>query len=151
MTRCTTGHESCGWAKRSHWRHAAALAERFPLAQVDPNVLYVCDERVYSEIASARRRDPSAEWAPHWDYGAYVDVRDVAGAVERALRRPRSGHSRVLLSAQDAWTSAPSRDVARRLLPGVPRRGDLAHGCESRRALVDARGARHGGISQRIS
>ena len=33
--RCTT-----------HWRHAAALAERFPAAEVDPNVLYLCGGRV---------------------------------------------------------------------------------------------------------
>jgi transcriptional regulator GlxA family with amidase domain len=44
--RCTT-----------HWRHSDELAERFPLAQVDPNVLYVCDERVYTSAGTAAGLD----------------------------------------------------------------------------------------------
>jgi len=44
--RCTT-----------HWRHAAALAERFPAAEVDPNVLYVCDGRVYTSAGTAAGLD----------------------------------------------------------------------------------------------
>ena len=44
--RCTT-----------HWRHAAALAEAFPLAIIDPNVLYVCDERVYTSAGTAAGLD----------------------------------------------------------------------------------------------
>jgi transcriptional regulator GlxA family with amidase domain len=44
--RCTT-----------HWRHAAELARQFPKAQVDPNVLYVCDERVYTSAGTAAGLD----------------------------------------------------------------------------------------------
>jgi transcriptional regulator GlxA family with amidase domain len=44
--RCTT-----------HWRHAAALAARFPGARVDPNVLYVCDGRVYTSAGTAAGLD----------------------------------------------------------------------------------------------
>jgi transcriptional regulator GlxA family with amidase domain len=44
--RCTT-----------HWRHAAALQLQFPAAEVDPNVLYVCDERVYTSAGTAAGLD----------------------------------------------------------------------------------------------
>ena len=44
--RCTT-----------HWLHAAALAARFPAAEVDPNVLYVCDGRVYTSAGTAAGLD----------------------------------------------------------------------------------------------
>jgi transcriptional regulator GlxA family with amidase domain len=44
--RCTT-----------HWRHSALLAETFPLAEVDPNVLYVCDGRVYTSAGTAAGLD----------------------------------------------------------------------------------------------
>ncbi|MBY6367890.1 GlxA family transcriptional regulator [Rhodococcoides corynebacterioides] len=40
--RCTT-----------HWRHAAQLAERFPAATVDSNVLYVQDDNVYTSAGTA--------------------------------------------------------------------------------------------------
>ncbi|MDQ2835903.1 MAG: helix-turn-helix domain-containing protein [Actinomycetota bacterium] len=82
--RCTT-----------HWRHTSALAERFPLADVDPNVLYVCDGRVYTSAGTAAgldlclhlmRNEHGAEVAntvarrmvvpPHRDGGQaqYIDV-----------------------------------------------------------------------------
>lgn len=40
--RCTT-----------HWRYASELAERFPLAQVDPNVLYVEDGPIITSAGTA--------------------------------------------------------------------------------------------------
>ncbi|HEV2885750.1 MAG TPA: helix-turn-helix domain-containing protein [Jatrophihabitans sp.] len=44
--RCTT-----------HWLHTAELAARFPAAEVDPNVLYVCDDRVYTSAGTAAGLD----------------------------------------------------------------------------------------------
>src|SRR5919107_2014049 len=44
--RCTT-----------HWLHADELATRFPAAEVDPNVLYVCDGRVYTSAGTAAGLD----------------------------------------------------------------------------------------------
>jgi UDP-glucose 4-epimerase len=118
------------------------MCEAFTSATGVPTVclrpVMVCDERIYDMIAGARARGPSAEWDPVWEYGAYVDVRDVASAVECALGRPLDGHHRLLLSAPDAWTSAPSRDMARRLLPDVPWRGGPEYETEPYRSLVDA-------------
>jgi transcriptional regulator GlxA family with amidase domain len=44
--RCTT-----------HWRYADELARRFPLAQVDPNVLFVCDGPVLTSAGTASGLD----------------------------------------------------------------------------------------------
>jgi transcriptional regulator GlxA family with amidase domain len=44
--RCTT-----------HWRYAADLAARFPRAQVDPNVLFVCDGPVLTSAGTAAGLD----------------------------------------------------------------------------------------------
>jgi nucleoside-diphosphate-sugar epimerase len=97
----------------------------------------VCDSPRYAAVSSARQQDPSAEWQPFWEYGAYIDVRDVATAVECALARAVNGHHRLLLTALDAWTSAPSREMARRLLPQVPWRGGHEYEAEPTRSLVD--------------
>ena len=74
--RCTT-----------HWRHAAALAERFPKADVDPNVLYVCDGRVYTSAGTAAGLDLCLHLM-RTEHGA-----EVANAVARRMVVPphRSG------------------------------------------------------------
>ena len=69
--RCTT-----------HWRHAAALAERFPLAEVDPNVLYVCDGRVFTSAGTAAGLDLCLH-VMRTEHGA-----EVANAVARRMVVP---------------------------------------------------------------
>jgi hypothetical protein len=59
---------------------------------------------------AAARRDTLA-----WEYGQFVDVRDVAGAVQRAPDVPVGGHHRVLLCA------AGARPAATRGLTGISR------------------------------
>jgi transcriptional regulator GlxA family with amidase domain len=61
----------------THWRHAAALQERFPRALVDPDVLYVDDGEVLTSAGSAAAID----------LGLYI-VRQAEGvAVANAIAR----------------------------------------------------------------
>lgn len=69
--RCTT-----------HWRHAAELARRFPAAEVDPNVLYVCDGRVYTSAGTAAGLDLCLH-VMRTEHGA-----EVANAVARRMVVP---------------------------------------------------------------
>jgi transcriptional regulator GlxA family with amidase domain len=41
----------------THWRYAAELAERYPSARVDPNVLFVCDGPVLTSAGTASGLD----------------------------------------------------------------------------------------------
>jgi nucleoside-diphosphate-sugar epimerase len=77
----------------------------------------------HAQYVAARAADPAAEWTPFWEYGAYIDVRDVAGAVLAALRHPGPGHLTALITADDTSSPVPVRDLARRLLPEIPWRG----------------------------
>lgn len=85
--------------------------------------VHVWSRRHYEEATRCRQENPASEYEPYWEFGAFVDVRDVAGAVLAALRRPESGHARVTLCAPDISATAPSREMARRLCPDVPWRG----------------------------
>ena len=71
----------------AHWRHAAALAARYPAAEVDPNVLYVCDGRVYTSAGTAAGLDLCLH-VMRTEHGA-----GVANAVARRMVMPahRSG------------------------------------------------------------
>ena len=58
-----------------------------------------------------------------WEYGAWIDARDVAGAVYAALRRSELTHLTALIVADGVTSPIPPRELARRLLPDVPWRG----------------------------
>jgi UDP-glucose 4-epimerase len=77
----------------------------------------------HARFAAARAADPAAEWTPYWEYGAFIDVRDVALAVLAALRCADPGHVTALICADDVTSPVPVLELARRLLPGVPWRG----------------------------
>jgi UDP-glucose 4-epimerase len=77
----------------------------------------------HARMAALRVADPSAEWIPFWEYGAYIDARDVAFAALAALRHPDPGHLAALIAAEDSTSPVPPRELARRLLPDVPWRG----------------------------
>jgi len=121
------------------------LCERFTAGTGVPTValrpVWVWDPGMYGRIAERWRADPAAEWTPFWELGAFVDVRDVAAAVERALTVPLAGHHRALLAAADIAASRPSLDSAARLAPGVPVRDPGAYGDDPWRALTDCSAA----------
>jgi nucleoside-diphosphate-sugar epimerase len=77
----------------------------------------------HARFAAARAADPAAEWTPYWEYGAFIDVRDVAFAVLAALRCADPGHLTALICADDVTSPVPVYELARRLLPDVPWRG----------------------------
>jgi len=98
-------------------------------------------EADYAEVAARRRADPRREWEPFWEYGAFVDVRDVAGAVDRALTVPLAGHHRMLLCAADISATAPSLELAARLAPGVPVTDPARYLADPWAALIDCSAA----------
>jgi nucleoside-diphosphate-sugar epimerase len=97
----------------------------------------VWDDDDYRRVETRRAADPDAEWTPYWEYGAFVDVRDVARACVAALECPDPGHERLLLCAPDIAASAPGRELAARVLPDVPWRGGPEYDADPWRALVD--------------
>jgi nucleoside-diphosphate-sugar epimerase len=83
----------------------------------------ICGPARRAKLEAERAADPAMEWTPYWEYGAWIDVRDVAGAVIAALRRPDLGHLTALIIADDVTSPIPPRELAKRLLPDVPWRG----------------------------
>jgi nucleoside-diphosphate-sugar epimerase len=84
---------------------------------------WVCDAAMKQREMARRDADPAAEWTPFWEYGAWIDVRDLADAVIAALRCPDPGHATALVIAGDMASPASARAMARRLLPDTPWQG----------------------------
>ena len=66
----------------THWRHADALAQRYPLVKVDSHVLYVDDGDILTSAGSAASIDLSLHIVRQ-DFGA-----EIANAVARAVVVP---------------------------------------------------------------
>jgi UDP-glucose 4-epimerase len=105
-------------------RLAEDLCEGFTRRTEIPTValrpVAVWDEAAYSGVRDRWGAQPRSEWEPYWEYGAFVDVRDVAVAVGQALTVPLAGHHRVVLCAPDIAATVPSLELAGRLAPRVP-------------------------------
>jgi AraC family transcriptional activator FtrA len=55
----------------THWRHAAKLAARYPAVHVEPSVLYVQDDRIYTAAGSAAGIDLGLHMVRQ-DYGSAI-------------------------------------------------------------------------------
>lgn len=102
---------------------------------------WVWDQGMYQRIEAQRQADPASEWTPTWEYGQFVDVRDVAHAVQRAIDVPLTGHHRLLLCAADSAATGPSLVMARRFAPAVPVRDADRFRSDPRRSLFDCSAA----------
>lgn len=130
-----------GLSKRLSEDLCEGFTRRTGIATLSLRPVAVWDAGIYARVQERRRATPESEWEPYWEYGAFVDVRDVATAVERALEIRLSGHHRALLCAPDISASAPSLEIAARLTPGVPVRDVQRYAADPWRALFDCSAA----------
>ena len=75
----------------------AGFTARTGIPSVALRPVWVWDPGQYQRIEARWRAEPRSEWEPFWEYGGFVDVRDVAGAVALALDVSLTGHHRVVL------------------------------------------------------
>lgn len=132
------------WSKLAGEELCAAFTRATAVPTVCIRAPGVFDAEVYEFIRVERARRPEFEWSPVWEYGAFIDARDLATAVGAGLLvESLSGHHRVIVCANDI-TSA--RDdgltLTQRLLPEVPIRRPDRYTVDRFTALVDNTGAK---------
>ena len=115
----------------------AAFTARTGMPSVAFRPVWVWAPEQYERIVERWAVRPESEWDPFWEFGGFVDVRDVVTAVELALTVQLTGHHRALLCAGDIAASQPSLRMAERLTPTVPVRDAARYQSEPWRALVD--------------
>jgi len=72
-----------------------------------------------------READPRFEWSPYWEYGAFIDGRDLARACVAALAARTSGCRCAFVASSHITTSGPtSRELTESLVPTAAWRGD---------------------------
>jgi UDP-glucose 4-epimerase len=115
----------------------AGFSGRSGIATICLRPVHVWQPEYYQQAELRWQADPASEWTPHWEFGAFVDARDVAAAVECALAAQIDGHVRAVLCADDVAASAPSLELAGRLTPDVPVHEPDRYRADPHRALVD--------------
>ena len=130
-----------GLSKRLGEDLCAGFTGRTGIATVCLRPVAVWDRARYGQVREQWRARPRSEWEPYWEYGAFVDVRDVAAAVGQALTVPLTGHHRVLLCAAGIAATAPSLDLAARLAPHVPVTDPGRYRADPWAALIDCTAA----------
>jgi len=126
-----------GLSKRLAEDLCEGFTARTGIATVCLRPVAVWDQAQYARVADRWRARPQSQWEPLWEYGAFVDVRDVAAAVRQALTVPLGGHHRALLCAAGVAATAPSLDLAARLAPGVPDTDPGRYRADPWAALID--------------
>src|SRR6204780_2933651 len=97
-----------GLSKRLAEDMCAGFTARTGIVTIALRPFAVWDQETYERIPQQRRAGPRFEWEPFWEYGAFVDIRDVATAVQHALTVPLQGHHRALLCAPDISGTPPT-------------------------------------------
>jgi UDP-glucose 4-epimerase len=115
----------------------AGFTARTGIPTVALRPAWVWDPGMYQRIEAQWQADPALEWTPTWENGQFVDVRDVASAVQRALDVPLAGHHRVQLCAADIAATEPSLVMAARFAPSVPVRDTVRFQRDPWRSLMD--------------
>ena len=99
----------------------------------------VWQESDYGRTASRYSKNPRSEWEPYWEYGVFLDARDLAAAVVQALTRPPEGHHTLLLAAADITSGGRTTlELVHDLMPDVEWRGGPEYETDPFRSLVDA-------------
>jgi UDP-glucose 4-epimerase len=103
----------------------------------------VWDESTYLKITNARKKRPEYEWDPYWEYGAFLDVRDLAEAILLGLQKDFKGFHTLLLASNDITTSGmTSLELVKKLHPDVPWKGGPEYESAPFSALVKSQRAR---------
>jgi len=97
----------------------------------------------YGQVRTWLTGHPETPDQATWEYGAFIDVRDLATACIRALTQPIKGFHAMLFTANDIATSGPdSRSLAKLMCPDSRWRGGAVYEVDRNRSLVDCRLAR---------
>ena len=95
-------------------------------------------EKTYREIAAYRRERAEYEWDPYWEYGAFIDVRDLATLVIRCLESGFCGYGCFLACADDISTSGRTgAELVRMLHPEVAWKDTASYRDDPYKSLLD--------------
>ena len=103
----------------------------------------VWTDETYTLIQSERAKRAAFEWDPFWEFGAFIDVRDLAQACIRASTCHVEGFACLLVASADVTTGGrTSRQLAEFVMPEIEWRGGAEYEAEPFSSLVNIENAK---------
>lgn len=113
------------------------IARINPMSAVALRPPWICPADAYATMVP-EQRDPAREHYHNWEYGAFIDVRDMAQACLAALVCDVAEFDSMLVCAPDVRTpGATAKEMVDHVWPGIDWRGGAAFEREPYRGLVD--------------
>jgi UDP-glucose 4-epimerase len=96
-------------------------------------------EETYFEILEARKKDPKYEWDPYWEYGAFIDIRDLYELTKKVIITSSPEYFKsYLVSSDDITTSGlSSRELVNKIHPNELWVGDADYEKKPYKTLLD--------------
>jgi len=132
-----------GISKRLCEELCRCYANRFGMTVICFRPPGVWQQDTYHAVWRTRKANPGCERQPGWEYGTFIDARDLAAAVGAALTCDFEGYGCFLVAAADIVTCGPtSRELARFARPQVEWRGGIEYEEDPFLSLLDTSKAR---------
>jgi nucleoside-diphosphate-sugar epimerase len=119
----------------------AAFTRRSGLPSVCLRPVGVFDAERAARLVELRAH-PDRKWERWWELGAFVDLGDFVEAVVLATTADVTGHTRMLVCADDCAGPEPALETLARVHPGVPVRDRDTFQRDPHRSLFEAATAR---------
>ena len=113
------------WLAEQMCRQVSAHSELSVICLRPPGVW---EPATYDWVIGKRTKRAEFEWDPFWEYGAFIDVRDLAQACLAGLSPTLHGFRTLLVASNDLTTSGETAaELSQRLHPQVQWRGGKAY------------------------
>lgn len=126
-----------GLSKRSGEAMCRSLSEQGGPLTICLRPPGVWSDATYRWIQASRRERAEFEWSPFWEYGAFIDVRDLAQACVAAVHCELDRPECLSVASPDISTSGrTSREWATFVHPSVEWRGGAEYEADPYRGLI---------------
>jgi UDP-glucose 4-epimerase len=98
----------------------------------------IWNEETYTFITNKRKENPEYEWSPYWEYGAFIDIRDMVNAIWKSIELDFKGFNCELIASDDITTSGMSSlELVSKLHPNILWKGDDQYIMKPYKSLID--------------
>ena len=100
----------------------------------------VWDEEIYGLIVEARRKKPEIEYYPFWEYGAFIDIRDLVSLIINCIKSDYKGYDCYLVTSDDIQsTGYTAMELVNKIYPEIEVKNKNKYILDPYASLIDCK------------